>query len=195
MSLFLSWPGQIVFYAVLVLLLAIQGTIVLILRRHAPPPKTKSESNAGNPRIWNLSPLLTLSFTLLFGYTQIEPLPDWGYFLGLFVAILRFVILYWGYWTLGRYFSPELIIYQDHQLVKRGPYRFVRHPVYSGLLLAVVGFGFAVQSSAAIVCAVIIYAVSFGYRMRAEEKLLMSEFGEQYASYCKRVKRLIPFIY
>jgi protein-S-isoprenylcysteine O-methyltransferase Ste14 len=195
MSLFLSLPGQIVFYVVLVLLIAIQNTMILVLRRRAPPLKTKSESKASSLRIWNLSPLLTLFVTLLLGYTQIGPLPDWGYYPGLLVAILGFAVVYWGYWTLGRYLSPELVIYQGHQLVERGPFRFVRHPVYSGLLLAVVGFGFAVQSWAAIVCDVIIYAVSFGYRLRAEEGLLISEFGDQYKSYSRRVKRLIPFIY
>jgi protein-S-isoprenylcysteine O-methyltransferase Ste14 len=195
MSLFLSLPGQILVYSVLVLVSAIQGTFIAILRKRAPATKAKSESKSSKSRIWSLSPLLALFVALSLAYTQIGPLPDSVFYPGLLIAILGYSILYWGYWTLGRNFSTELTIYQDHQLVERGPYRFVRHPVYSGLLLATVGFGLAVQSWAAIVCDLIIYAVAFGYRLRAEEKLLISEFGDQYKSYSRRVKRLIPFIY
>ena len=195
MSVFLSELGQIVFYAVLVLSFSIQIAIISINRRHALPPKTKSESKLSDPRIWGLNIPLGIGVTLLFGYTQIGPLGDWSFYLGLSMVILGSAIANWASLTLGRYFSGEMVIYQDHQLVERGPYRFVRHPVYSAVFLAAAGAGFAVQSWAAVVFLVIMYATLFRYRISAEEKILISEFGEQYQSYSKRVKRLIPFIY
>ncbi len=195
MSVFLSEPGQIVFYTVLVLAFAIQIATVSILRRRAPPLKTKSNSKLSNPRIWGLNIPIGIAITLLLGYTQIGPLPDWSFFLGLSIGILGYALVYWGYWTLGQYFSAEMVIYQGQELVERGPYRFVRHPVYSGIFFAVIGGGFAVQSWVAVILLVIMYAILFRYRIAAEEKVLISEFGEQYQSYSKRVKRLIPFIY
>ena len=80
----------------------------------------------------------------------------------------------------------EAVIYQGHQLVVRGPFRFVRHPMYTGFSLMFVGMGLAVQSLAAVV---------FGHRITIEEKALISEFDEEYVSYSRRVKRrVIPFI-
>jgi protein-S-isoprenylcysteine O-methyltransferase Ste14 len=194
-SVFLSEPGQIVFYTVLVVAFAIQLGIISIIRKRAPPLKTKSESKLSNPRIWGLNIPLGIAIMLLFGYSEIGSLPDWSFYLGLSIGILGYALVYWGYWTLGEYFSAEVAIYQGQELVERGPYRFVRHPVYSGIFLAVIGGGFAVQSWAAVVLLVIMYAILFRYRIAAEEKVLISEFGEQYQSYSKRVKRLIPFIY
>jgi protein-S-isoprenylcysteine O-methyltransferase Ste14 len=194
-SIFLSEPGQIVFYTVLVVAFAIQLGIISILRKRAPPLKTKSESRVSDPRIWGLNIPLGIAIMLLFGYSQIGSLPDWSFYLGLSIGILGYALVYWGYWTLGQYFSAEVAIYQGQELVERGPYRFVRHPVYSGIFLAVIGGGFAVQSWAAVVLLVIMYAILFRYRIAAEEKVLISEFSEQYISYSKRVKRLIPFIY
>ena len=195
MSIFLSELGQIVFYSVLVIWFAIQIATISILRRRAPPLKTKSTSKLSNPRIWSLNIPLGIAVTLLFGYTQIGPLGDWSFYLGLSIGTLGSAIANWGSWTLGRYFSAEMVIYRDHELRVAGPYRFVRHPVYSGVFLAAIGAGFAVQSWAAVLFLVITYAILFRYRIAAEEKVLISEFGEQYQSYSKRVKRLIPFIY
>ena len=195
MSVFLSELGQIVFYAVLVLTFSIQITIISINRRHAPQLKTKSTSKLSNPRIWGLNIPVGIGVILLLGYTQIGPLADWSFYLGLSMLILGAAIANWASLTLGRYFSTEMAIYQGHQLVERGPYRFVRHPIYSGVIVAAVGGGFAVQSWAAVIFLVIMYAILFRYRISAEEKVLISEFGEQYQSYSKRVKRLIPFIY
>lgn len=195
MSIFLSEPGQIVFYIVLVLSYSVPIAIALRFRKQAPPLKAKSNSKLSNPRIWGLNIPLGLFVVLFLGYTQIGPLPDWSFYLGLIVAILGNVLVSWGYWTLGRYFSGELVIYHDHKLVDWGPYRFVRHPVYSGIFLEFIGGGFAVQSWAAVVSLVIMYGLLFRYRIAAEEELLISQFGEKYNSYSKRVKRLIPFIY
>lgn len=195
MSVFLSELGQIVFYTILVLLFSIQITIILRLRQHAAPLKVRSASSVSNPRIWGLNVPLAILVTLLLGYTQLGPLPDWSYYLGLSLAVIGSGIVYWGYFALGRYFSGEIVIYQGHQLVERGPFRFVRHPVYSGIFLSAIGGGFAVQSWAAVIFLLIMYSILFRYRIPAEEKVLISEFGEQYQSYSKRVKRLIPFIY
>ena len=80
-------------------------------------------------------------------------------------------------------------------MVERGPFRFVRHPMYTGLFLVYLGIGWAAQSWAAVVLVILATAIFGSYRIPVEEKALISEFGEQYISYSKRVKRLIPFIF
>ena len=70
----------------------------------------------------------------------------------------------------------------------------VRHPSYTGVLITFIGLGLAVQSLGALLVLLLVFSVSFGYRMWVEERTLLSELGQDYASYMKRTKRLIPFI-
>jgi protein-S-isoprenylcysteine O-methyltransferase Ste14 len=83
---------------------------------------------------------------------------------------------------------------EDHRVVEKGPYRLVRHPSYTGVLITFVGLALAVQSSGALLVLLIVFGVSYGYRMRVEERTLLSELGQDYADYVKRTKRLIPFL-
>jgi protein-S-isoprenylcysteine O-methyltransferase Ste14 len=95
---------------------------------------------------------------------------------------------------LGRFFSLTVQIVEDHKVVEKGPYRFVRHPSYAGVLITFIGLGLAVQSLGALLLLLVVFGVSFGYRMYVEERTLLSELGQDYASYMKRTKRLIPFL-
>jgi protein-S-isoprenylcysteine O-methyltransferase Ste14 len=79
-------------------------------------------------------------------------------------------------------------------VVKTGPYRLVRHPAYSGALLIMVGIGLALQSWGAVLVILVIYGSTFGYRMRNEEKVLVSELGDEYVRYMKTTKRIIPYL-
>jgi protein-S-isoprenylcysteine O-methyltransferase Ste14 len=95
---------------------------------------------------------------------------------------------------LGRFFSLAVSIAQDHNVVEKGPYRFVRHPSYTGVLITFIGLGLAVQSWGALLVLLALFSVSFGYRMWVEERTLLSALGDDYTSYMKRTKRLIPFL-
>ncbi len=197
MSIFLSGPGQIVFYAVFFSVFLCSHSLLILSRiRHAPSPMAKfgpgarSILVAGSLFLWSL-----VLVSALFGYAGIGVLPDWTYYLGLSLSVLGNAIWFWGYQTLGRFYSQALVIYQGHQLVERGPFRFVRHPMYTGLILVYVGIGWAVQSWAAVVLTGLAATMLPAYRIHVEEKALISEFREQYISYSKRVKRLIPFIF
>ncbi len=168
---------------------------VIIRRRHSPALKARFPLG-GTARARLSAVLIFLLIAILFGYAAIGLLPDWAYYLGLSLSLLGFAIWLWGQQILGRYWSIELVIYQGHQLVERGPYRFVRHPMYTGLILLWVGAGFTVQSWVAAVVIAIIAAIGSARGIPIEERVLVSEFGEQYVSYSRRVKRrLIPFIW
>lgn len=190
MQIFLSLYGQIVFYSVLLVLIFQPLAVFLFRRRRTPPVKTRfrNASTVG-------ATVVLIPIALWFGYTSTGSLPDSAYFLGFILSILGNVVYFWGYQTLGRNFSLEVVIYQDHQLVERGPYRFIRHPMYTALLLASVGLGLMAQSWIAVIIVIIVDATAVWYRVRVEEKALVSEFGSQYLAYSKRVKRFIPGVF
>ncbi len=96
--------------------------------------------------------------------------------------------------VIGRFFSLTVQIAEDHMVVEKGPYRLIRHPSYTGILITFIGLGLAVQSWGAVLVLLLFFGISFGYRMRVEERTLLSGLGRDYASYMKRTKRLIPFL-
>jgi protein-S-isoprenylcysteine O-methyltransferase Ste14 len=121
-------------------------------------------------------------------------LPDWAFYLGILLMFLGVLVRQWAIAILGRFFSLTVQIVEDHKVVEKGPYRLVRHPSYTGVLITFIGLGLAVQSGGALLVLLVVFGVSFGYRMLVEERTLLSELGPDYASYMKRTKRLIPFL-
>jgi protein-S-isoprenylcysteine O-methyltransferase Ste14 len=94
---------------------------------------------------------------------------------------------------LGRYWSSRPAIKVDHKLIRTGPYRLVRHPIYTGILVGFLGTAIAMGRVWALLLVLVILC-SFLLKIRAEEKLLLEEFGEAYSQYKKEVKALIPFV-
>jgi protein-S-isoprenylcysteine O-methyltransferase Ste14 len=94
---------------------------------------------------------------------------------------------------LGGNWSAVVAIKDDHQLVRSGPYAVVRHPIYSGLLLAILGTAIAIGEWRCLV-ALILAIPAFWQKARLEEQFLVQRFGAEYAQYRTAVKALIPFI-
>ena len=113
---------------------------------------------------------------------------------GVLLAIPGFVLMQMAEKHLGRQFSIEVTLQQDHQLIQSGPYRFVRHPRYLGILLFFLGISLAFRSllSAAVVLAL---AVILAWRVFAEEALMKEEFGAAWEAYCARSWRILPWIF
>ena len=137
---------------------------------------------------------ISTTVALAFGYGGIGALPDWVYYLGIFLIFLGVLVRQWAIAVLGRFFSTSVRIVEDHHVVEKGPYRLIRHPSYTGLLITFIGIALAVQSAGALVVVPAFLSISFGHRIRVEEKALLSELGENYASYMKRTKRIIPYL-
>lgn len=102
---------------------------------------------------------------------------------------------WWAIVTLGRFFTVDVQIAQDHELVEHGPFRAVRHPSYTGVLLAFVGFALSLANWAALLVILLPILAAFVRRMNVEEQALSSALGEQYLDYMRRTKRLLPGIY
>jgi len=107
------------------------------------------------------------------------------------VAGLAFAL--WARVTLGRNWSGVVTLKEGHELVERGPYRFVRHPIYTGMLIMFFATALA-QGHAAGVAGVLLMFVSFWIKLDREEKLMLKQFPKRYAAYQQRAKRIIPFV-
>ena len=99
---------------------------------------------------------------------------------------------WWAVMTLGRFFTVDVATHDDHTLVDTGPFRFVRHPSYAGLLLAFLGFGVSLGNALSLLLLMAPIVLAFLYRMRVEEEALRRVLGAPYNAYCARTKRLIP---
>ena len=92
-------------------------------------------------------------------------------------------------------FTVNVAIAADHQLIDTGPYRWLRHPAYTGALLAFLGLGLCSQNWASLALIVIGTTAAFSYRMHVEELALTGAFGERYRQYMQRTWRLVPGLY
>jgi len=107
------------------------------------------------------------------------------------VAGLAFAL--WARLTLGRNWSGVVTLKEGHELMKRGPYRFVRHPIYSGMLTMFFATALAQRHIAGFAGVLLMFA-SFWIKLGREEKLMLQQFPEQYRAYQQRAKRIIPFV-
>jgi len=137
---------------------------------------------------------ISLGIALSFGYGGVLQLPDWFFYVGIVLMLLGIAVRQWAIAVLGRFFSLNVRVVEDHRVVDKGPYRLVRHPSYTGVLITFIGISLAVQSFAALLVLLTVFTISFGYRMRVEEKTLLTELGDNYANYMKRTKRIIPYL-
>lgn len=101
----------------------------------------------------------------------------------------------WAIRHLGKFFTVDVGIQPNHRVVQDGPYRFVRHPSYSGSLLALVGIGCLTFNWLGLFLIVGCTTLAYALRIPVEEKVLLKQFGAEYAQYAARTKRLIPGIY
>ena len=96
--------------------------------------------------------------------------------------------------VLGRRFSGLVAIQRDHQLKTDGLYRYIRHPSYTGLLVAMIGWALVFRSIIGLGLNIFLFLLLLS-RMNDEEKFLETHFGSEYQAYRKRTKRLVPFVY
>ncbi len=109
------------------------------------------------------------------------------------VCILGLLGAIWARRTLAENWSSEVVFKENHELVEQGPYRWVRHPIYTSILLMVLGSVLAAGHIASFIG--LLFMVSgLWIKLRQEEALMLRHFPAQYAAYRSRVKALIPFV-
>lgn len=117
--------------------------------------------------------------------------PNFGY-LGIFLIIFGFILRQWSIYVLGKLFTPVISIQADHKLIIKGPYKYVRHPSYSGLLIELLGASLAVTNWISFVLTFCFMLPPLIYRIKIEEKELIKKFGQDYINYKTKIKMLTP---
>lgn len=119
------------------------------------------------------------------------PLPDWLHWAGFGLGLLGVALLAWAQATLGRLWSAQLQLREEHRLITSGPYRRMRHPLYSGLFAYVAGIAFVSANwMYAVMALLVIFGMSF--RTPREEQLMIDKYGDEYRQYMQRTWRFFP---
>jgi protein-S-isoprenylcysteine O-methyltransferase Ste14 len=137
--------------------------------------------------------MIFLPFADRFGVATLPENELWRT-VGLALCVVGTSVRVAAVWTLGEQFSSYVTIQTDHHLVETGLYQFVRHPMYLGILLLMPGMALVFRSW--LVVPVAIWTVAFVLvRISQEERLLSDRFGDEFESYRRRTRRLLPWIY
>ena len=146
--------------------------------------------------------LLVPGVYLLFARTQVPPALNQAIFpatllpvsFGFLLALCGVGFSIWARMTLGTNWSSTVTLKDDHTLVRSGPYRLVRHPIYTGILFALAGSAFQAGLVRSFL-GVALCIAGFWIKIRVEERLMTQHFGEQYIVYRREVKALVPFVF
>lgn len=140
---------------------------------------------------------LGLDFTLAFLVPQAAI--GWErqgvFFLGIGLMLAGMAFRWYSIAVLGKYFTVDVAVHAGQTVVEAGPYRYIRHPSYTGVLVTFVGVGLALGNWAGLVALLICVATAYGYRMHTEEAALAVALGEPYREYMRRTRRLVPFLF
>jgi protein-S-isoprenylcysteine O-methyltransferase Ste14 len=113
---------------------------------------------------------------------------------GIFLMLAGVVFRAYSIRVLGKYFTTVVAIQPGQTVTRTGPYRYIRHPSYSGALLTILGIGLAIGNWLGLIAVLFFGALGYGYRIIVEEKALIAALGEPYREYMRHTKRIIPFV-
>ncbi|SMO55380.1 Protein-S-isoprenylcysteine O-methyltransferase Ste14 [Chryseobacterium rhizoplanae] len=120
---------------------------------------------------------------------------NWILYLGELLILTGIIFRYMIIRSLGKYFTVDVTIRQDHKIKKEGFYKYLRHPSYAFSLLTSLGLGLYLNNWLSLIFAFVPPFLAFAYRIKIEEQALVEQFGDEYLEYRKSTKKLIPFIY
>ena len=117
------------------------------------------------------------------------------FWIGIIIIVLGLFLRYWSINILGKYFRTTVEVEESQKIVEKGPYKFIRHPSYSGIILFCIGYGLAVQNWLSLIIAISLPTIALLYRIKIEEEALVKGIGNDYEAYQKKTKKLIPGIW
>lgn len=120
------------------------------------------------------------------------PLPEPLRALGALLCALSLGLLWWIHSALGAHFSPRLELWEGHALIQSGPYRWVRHPMYSAGFVQILGYGLLTANLVVFVAPLVALTLLVALRLPDEERMLEERFGEDWRRWRDRTGRLIP---
>ncbi|HEY6307942.1 MAG TPA: isoprenylcysteine carboxylmethyltransferase family protein [Candidatus Angelobacter sp.] len=163
--------------------------------------KRTERTQSPGSRLLQITPEIA-AFSLLFGRL---PWPSWlrwrfvhgdtltAAWVGLALTAAGIAFAIWARLWIGRNWSGRVTIKEQHELIQNGPYAIVRHPIYSGFLLGILGTAIASGELHALL-ALPLAALGWTFKLRMEESFMIQQFGSTYLDYKRRVKALVPFL-
>ena len=143
---------------------------------------------------WGVA-IQSISYALLWQHPFWNKGPaDWRVALSILFFIIGSLFSWTSVRTLGRQWRIDAGLNADHQLVQSGPYRLVRHPIYTSMLCLLLGMGFLVSPMWMLGVALLVLIIGTQIRVRIEERLLAGRFGEEFSAYRRRVPAYVPFL-
>ena len=163
--------------------------------------KTTVRSQTAGSRLLEIAPLLVGVVLLradrtLFRMLSVRFVPataGWQE-IGAAVTVAGVALAIWSRFYLGRNWSASVTVKRGHELIRSGPYSVVRHPIYSGFLLAILGTAIY-QGEVKGLLALVLASVTWKIKSLHEEAFMVTEFGDQYAQYKRDVKSLVPWVW
>jgi protein-S-isoprenylcysteine O-methyltransferase Ste14 len=184
-------------YAAVIVLWAAWSAIWMLAANRAAPVRWKEAETA---TIVYRGPIVLAAFIMLFppallstASTASIGFADPFLLIGAALLLAGFATSLWARRWLGRYWSGRVAEVHEHRLISSGPYSVVRHPIYSGVLLAFLGTALLLggwRSAAAL----LVMAMALYVKVLREERLLLTLFGDDYAAYQRRVPALVPLL-
>ncbi len=162
--------------------------------------RSRKRESAGTLSL-HMVPLLLASWLMLAHRVPVAGLdsrvvPQLSAFYGIGLALtiggLAFAV--WARLYIGSNWSASVQVKTDHHLVTTGPYRFVRHPIYTGMLVGFLGSALAMDRWRGVLAVALVLG-AFIYKLRLEERWMTETFGDAYRDYRQRTRALIPFVY
>ena len=158
----------------------------------AQPPKGGTLDRRAR---WGIA-LEAAAFAIVFQpyFWSEHPAPAWRVVAGAAFLALAALLSWTGRRALGRQWRVDAGLNADHELVRSGPYRFVRHPIYASLLALILGDGLMLSAWWALWVALVIFIAGTEIRVRIEDNLLASRFGEPFRQYQRTVSAYVPLV-
>jgi protein-S-isoprenylcysteine O-methyltransferase Ste14 len=126
--------------------------------------------------------------------TAISSMPVFLFWIGMLLIYAGIAFRFYAIRVLGTFFTTTVAVADGQTLVEEGPYRLIRHPSYTGILITLLGLGLSLTNWLSLLVIMGCALIGLSYRMHAEEHALQEQLGQRYREYMQRTKRLIPFV-
>ena len=165
------------------------------LRRHRVKPARDWDRHSA--AAWDAASAVELAGMVLgfFGVGRMRSAGPFVGWVGVALLVAGVAVRWSAIRALGKFFTGTVLIREDHRLLRAGLYRHVRHPAYTGSLVAHLGLGLSFSNWYSLALSFVPYAAAAAYRIRVEERALAEAFGEEYADYARTTKRLVPKLF
>lgn len=193
---------EIIWKIIFIIMGGVCGTLIRLphTKKYKKTEKIKSEKPSREKFLVFLATIGMMVMPVIYVFTSwlnsfSINLPEWARWSGVVVFGFYLFLFWWVHKTLGKNWSPVLEIRKDHKLITEGPYKYVRHPMYTCMWLGVAGFWLISSNWVVGIVAFVTWSILYFIRLPDEEKMMIEEFGQEYENYIKMTKKVIPRVY